>query len=311
VSALVAMLAVMVSLAGCGGAASDGGAGSPTLRGPVDEIGGARPAAVFYPADYAAEVSLPLVVMLHGFSATALLQDVIFGLKDRVDEGGFVLITPEGTADPEGDQFWNATHECCDFFNLEPDDVAYISGLIAEARAHFAVDPARIALVGHSNGGYMANRYACDQRHGTHQVVTRIVNLAGLSHVNAQDCGAVLPVDVLHVHGTADERVFYESNVTDPSLSNPDVVEDDPRLRAGAMELAERWAARADCAAAPDQDLGVYDLSNAVTGAETDALVWPGCTHGSSTLLRANGVGHLWLDATDELRDLVTDFAIE
>lgn len=215
------LLAVVLVLGGCGGAPSST---TPVLLGLVESINDARPAKVFYPNDYAADVTYPLVVMLHGFGANAVLQDLIFKLKDRV---------------------------------------------------------------------------------------TRIVNLAGLSFVDGNDCQAEVPVEVLHIHGTADERVYYESNVTDPSLSNPDVVEDDDRLRAGAFELAERWATLAGCDATPEEFIATHDLSNSIDGPETDTLSWPNCRRGSSTLLRANGVGHLWIDANEEFRQVVVDFALE
>ena len=300
------VLAFAASLAGCEDAIV---VAVPDLLGPVDEVVAARPAKVAYPDDYAADVTYPLVVMLHGFGANVVLEELIFRLESVVDERQFILILPEGTRNPEGGQFWNATNECCDFFNQEPDDVAYISNLIAEARMHFNIDASRIALVGHSNGGYMANRYACDQA-GALERVTRIVNLAGLSFVDAADCRAERPVDVLHLHGTADDRVPYESNVTDPSQSNPDVGEEDARLRAGAFELASRWAERAGCGLTPIENNGVYNLSEDVDGNETDEVTWPNCSRGSSTLLRANGAGHTWLDGNDQFRRVIVDFAL-
>ncbi len=275
-----------------------------TLLGPVEQLHNSRPASVTYPSDYASETTYPLAIMLHGFSVNAFLQDVIFGLSSKVDSHQFVLVMPEGTENPDGDQFWNATNECCDFYHQEPDDVRYISELIEQARSHFNIDPSRIALVGHSNGGYMANRYACEQQ----QVVTRIVNLAGLSFVNADECKPKFPVDVLHIHGTADEQVLYESNVTDPSLSNPDVVEDDERLRAGAFELAQRWGKRADCDATPIEELAALNLSDEREGNETDVLRWQNCVNGSSLLLRANGIKHAWIDRNTEFQQLVADY---
>lgn len=293
-------------LAACGQPIAEAG---PDLLGPVDKLVQERPAKVAYPEDYAADVTYPLVVMLHGFRANVILEELIFRLESVVDERQFILILPEGTRNPDGDQFWNATPECCDRFNQGPDDVAYISSLIAEARRHFNIDASRIALVGHSNGGYMANRYACDQG-GELERVTRIVNLAGLSFVDAADCRAEQPIDVLHLHGTADDRVPYASNLTDPAVSNPDAAAGDVRLRAGAFELAQRWAERAGCGPTPVENNGLYDLSQDVDGNETDEVVWPNCSRGSSTLLRANGAGHTWLDGNDRFRQVIVDFAL-
>ena len=41
---------------------------------------------------------------------------------------GLVLVAPDGTLDPRGHRFWNATDACCDFFDHPVDDVAYLRG---------------------------------------------------------------------------------------------------------------------------------------------------------------------------------------
>lgn len=290
------------------GCANSANGPNSNLLPPVNEIGGDRPAEVFYPDNYAEDVSYPLVILLHGFTANAQVQDIIFGLKPAVTMRQFILVTPNGLENPEGDRFWNATNECCDFFDQAPDDVQYVSDLISDARAHFNIDPSRITLVGHSNGGYMANRYACEQI----EIITRIVNLAGLSFVNAKDCQATHPVEVLHIHGTNDDAVLYESNVTDGAVSDPSVTEDLIRLRAGAFELAQSWAERAGCdTSMPLIDEAIYDLSNDIAGNETDAITWQNCDYGSSILMRANGVGHTWVDRNEQFQKLVVDFAVQ
>src|SRR4051812_3323016 len=96
---------------------------------PPTELGGDRPAAVLLPADYTIDRAWPLVILLHGYGATADLQDIVFGLGVRVDDLGFILVKPEGTTDASGAQFWNATDECCDFGGTGVDDVGYLSGL--------------------------------------------------------------------------------------------------------------------------------------------------------------------------------------
>ena len=55
------------------------------------------------------------------------------------------------------------------------DDSAYLSALIDQIKGTYAVDARRVYLVGHSNGGYMAYRMACDHA----DQLTAIVSLAG------------------------------------------------------------------------------------------------------------------------------------
>ena len=65
---------------------------------------------------------------------------------------------------------------CCDKYDAKPDDVGYLTGLIDEIiAAGWPVDPKRIYLFGHSNGGYMAHRMACDRA----DRIAAIICLAG------------------------------------------------------------------------------------------------------------------------------------
>src|SRR4051794_18792775 len=96
---------------------------SDVSAGPTDapdagevELGGARPVSLFHaPAGYDASKPAPLVLMLHGYGASGLLQDAIFRLQEIADEEGFFLVAPDGTLDSTQKRFWNANDNCCDF----------------------------------------------------------------------------------------------------------------------------------------------------------------------------------------------------
>src|SRR4051794_29474059 len=75
------------------------------------------PAKLYLPDDYRSKEKWPLVMLLHGSSATGTLQNIFFGLSGHVDARGFMLLLPEGTKDKNGSQFWNATDACCDEFH--------------------------------------------------------------------------------------------------------------------------------------------------------------------------------------------------
>ena len=91
-----------------------------------------------------------------------------------------------GTRDPDGNRFWNATDFCCDLHNTQVDDVKYLSGLLEEAATHIAVE--RIFALGHSNGGFMSYRLACEGIPG----LVAIASLAGTSFL------AIPPVALSH-----------------------------------------------------------------------------------------------------------------
>ncbi|MEZ4465444.1 MAG: hypothetical protein R3F43_13445 [bacterium] len=81
---------------------------------PVDPmgltVGGERPARVLLPAAYAEDgPAWPLVLLLHGFGSNGAQQNSYLQIGAHQDALGFVLVVPDGTENPDGERFWNAT----------------------------------------------------------------------------------------------------------------------------------------------------------------------------------------------------------
>jgi polyhydroxybutyrate depolymerase len=264
---------------------------------PPVEIGGARPAAVVLPEDYSPSKRYPLVVMLHGYGANAIAQDVVFGLKKRATAKQFILVMPEGTKDPTGKRYWNADPH--NFLPKDVDDVGYLTGLLDEAERIYAVEPKRIAFVGHSLGGYMTYRMACE----IPDRINRIAVLAGSLSIDPKVCKGTLPVTVLHMHGTADEIVPYASHLTEPTDGNF------PIATIGAEATIGRWLVKDGCPEAwptPAQ----ADLTSA-PGDETDVFHWGNCSSGKTIeLWRIGGADHLLLDANETYRDRLATYLV-
>lgn len=217
-----------------------------------------RPAPVVAPSNYDGKSELPVVLMLHGYGVSGVVQDFVFGFSNRVDEHQFVLILPDGTEDAGGTPFWNATKECCNFYGSDVDDVGYLTGLLDEAAERFPVNPDKVTVVGHSNGGYMSYRLACE----IPDRLAGIAPLAGNTFSNASDCKVGDPVSVLHMHGTVDDTIFYG-----PSAMGP-----------GAEASLERWRDRAGCTDAGTPG-DAQDYVTNIDGAETDVTRWSeGCS---------------------------------
>ncbi|MFW2388065.1 MAG: alpha/beta hydrolase family esterase, partial [Polyangiales bacterium] len=149
---------VLAMVLGCDSSSSGGQSFSPD---PPLVIGGdERPADVDIPNDYDPEVSYPLVMLLHGAGADGATQAGYFQLTNFVDPKQFIMVYPDGTPNDEGRRLWNGA-ACCTADD-EIDDVAYISGLIEEAQETYNIDSKRVYLIGHSNGGFMSFRMACE-----------------------------------------------------------------------------------------------------------------------------------------------------
>ncbi len=246
-----------------GGGGMGGSGGQVFSADPPLEIGSERPALVDIPTDYDPTVAHPLIVILHGFGPfTGEIQAGFLGMLEMVDARGFVMLLPDGTLNENGDRFWNGAGFCCDPDDAI-DDVGYLTGLIEEAKQTYNIDDKRVYLMGHSNGGFMSFRMACEAS----EVVTAIVSLAGSTFADAADCQpATLPVSVLAVHGTNDATILYDG-----------VADAYP----GAVETAETFAAAAGCDTAASSVLGNIDLIDAVDGDETEQVAYTeGCQAG-------------------------------
>ncbi len=244
----------------------------------LSPLGGERPVTPYLPSSYDGRTPAPLVVMLHGFGATASLQELLFQLKQQAERRGFIYLSPDGTPGADGKRFWNATDACCDFGGTGVDDVAYLSGLIDEAKQRFRVDNRRVYMLGHSNGGFMSYRFACEKP----GVVTAIASLAGATFHDAARCTPASPVSVLQMHGTEDSTVRYET-----ASFNETMVP-------GAELTVERWASLNGCAGALTSFGSAVDYVGGDNGAETERLAYEGCPAGGQVeLWRMQGVGHI------------------
>jgi polyhydroxybutyrate depolymerase len=237
--------------------------GSPApAPSPGTDGGGGRPFQLKVPAGYDGHAPVPLVILLHGYGSTGMGQATYFRLPALADARGFLLAAPDGTPDATGRRFWNATDACCDFANVPVDDVAYVSSIIDDVSARYSVDPRRIYLVGHSNGGFMSHRAACDLS----PRIAAIVSLAGAVWKDPARCQPTSPVAVLEVHGDADNTVRYDGGAV--TLGAP--------AYPSASDTVATWAAKNGCGSAltPGRTL---DLITSQTGEETQTAAYAGC----------------------------------
>jgi polyhydroxybutyrate depolymerase len=244
--------------AGTGGATGGGGTGGEGGT----TFGGDRPVDVLVPPSYDAATPAPLLLLLHGYTASGAIQESYFTLQDAAFERGMIYAYPDGTIDGMDSGFWNASDACCDFFSTGIDDSGYLRGLIEEIEAAYNIDPKQIYLAGHSNGGFMSYRMACDHA----DKIAAIVSLAGANPL--MGCTPSEPVSVLQVHGTADDTIFFDGG---DILGN---------AYPSATESVAFWANIGGCAANPTTDPATLDLDTGLTGAETTVARHDGCTGG-------------------------------
>ena len=103
---------------------------------------GRGPVHIRVPSSYDPETPTPLVMLLHGYSNTGLSLEAYLQFAPIAEEFGYIYLHPDGLEDILGNQYWNATDACCDFFG-DTDDSGYLRALIEEIRVQLNVDDQR------------------------------------------------------------------------------------------------------------------------------------------------------------------------
>jgi polyhydroxybutyrate depolymerase len=257
---------------------------APQTDPPPDRVlfGGDRPVTLRVPPGYDHARPTPLVVVLHGYGANGLVQEAYFGFDRLAEEEDILVAAPDGSVSRSGPLFWNATESCCDFADERPDDSGYLAALIREISATYNVDRRRVYLVGHSNGGFMSYRLACDHA----DLVAAFVSLAGAAFPPSQaaDCRPSSRVSVLQVHGTLDDTILYEGNTGEGFVGR----------YPGAASSVAQWAERLGCTGGLVDAEARLDLDAGVRGPETRVARTAGCPAGTAAdLWTIDGGAHL------------------
>jgi polyhydroxybutyrate depolymerase len=213
-----------------------------------------RTARVHVPASYDPTKPTPLVINVHGLTSYADQQAQLSHAIAKSDAAGFIVIHPEGTGTPRS---WNAGACCAPASTEGVDDLGFTSALVDEAAARLCVDPARIYLMGLSNGGHMAYAAACRLA----DTFAAVASVAGT--LQESPCEPSRPVPLLQVHGNADLIVGY----------------------AGGESSVATWKAKNGCTSSAT----TYDHGAA------SCVTHTGCTAGADVVFCSiAGGGHQW-----------------
>jgi polyhydroxybutyrate depolymerase len=237
------------------------------LRGSLISNGLTRTYLTYTPTSYNAAQPAPLLIALHGRLSLGVAMMNVTGFNTIAETEGFIAAYPDGIK-----LTWNDGRTTSGI-NSTADDVRFIRDLIDEISKTRAIDPNRIYVVGMSNGGFMANRLACD-------LSDRIAAFAAVSGTLAtvlqSQCQAA-PRPALLMHGSADRIVRYSG--TSYTLSAP--------------TMQEQWWIRNGCSSAPSVTL-LPDLDPS-DGTRVESSHSSNCLGGSAvTLLTIQEGGHTW-----------------
>lgn len=171
------------------------------------------------------EEKYPFILFLHGGSGTGPIFRFQMNIGTTLGED-YILAFPTATINQDGFTSWNPGGP----FNPTADDIAYLDGLMTAMIATGRVDPDRLMIVGHSEGGMMCYRYVCEEPTKFKAMYSMAGNLEpAISNPNT------FTGKLRETHGTTDQNVpilggigpdaFYPVNwpssyVTTPSFTN-------------------------------------------------------------------------------------------
>ena len=151
---------------------------------------------------------LPLVVVLHGWTATGAAAELYTRMGAKSDQAGFVAVFPDGTG-PKGRLGWNAGF--LDLSGQGHDDAEFVSRLIDHVEAETPIDRRRVFVCGHSNGAFLSHLVAAKLGSKV-RAIGAVAGTIGLDGVKPPRIipKPASPVSVLIIHGMKDPLVAYD-----------------------------------------------------------------------------------------------------
>jgi polyhydroxybutyrate depolymerase len=226
----------------------------------IESGGQARQYLLHVPATYKPEEPAALVLVFHGAGISAERFVDYSRFSNVADREGFLIVYPQGL-----DEVWNPSPES--------RDVQFIRDLIDHLQRRCSVDPNRLYASGHSNGGGMVDRLACE-------LADRIAAIGTISgaYQSSGECSPSRPIPVFAIHGTADTIIPYK----------------------GIPEWAFAWAERNGCDPKPT-DI----LHNVLIGEKR----WNNCREGADVILYTiQDLGHDWTHDLINFGQTIWDF---
>lgn len=232
--------------------------------------------------------NLPVVLVFHGGGGSAEGMADMVEMHKTGEKHGFITVYPEGIGSRIGNfHTWNSGKCCGKAFEENTDDVGFVSRIIDQLVTDYNADPKRIYATGHSNGGMMSYRLACELSEKIAAVAPN-----GGQDQKRESCPLKRPVPVLHIHGKADKCARYEGSEECggcfeklfTSIGLP--FKQPRRVCEPVEEIAAQWAGFNRCSSDVEQTFRKGDVTcNTYTKCKDGAEV---------TLCAIENAGHSW-----------------
>jgi polyhydroxybutyrate depolymerase len=222
------------------------------------------------PPSYDGASAVPLVINLHGFGSNAREQASYSRFPQKGDEEGFIVVSPNGTGEP---QRWT-------FPGLgEVDEPAFIADLLDKLQTDLCIDETRVFAAGMSNGAAISTFIAC----ALPDRIAAIAEVAATAGPRA--CGTDAAIPIITFRGTEDFCVPYQGGTSACGMRLPVVA---------AEEAIRLWGEHDGCDPAP----AVTQVAERVR-----ATAYSACNGFVAAILYTiEGGGHTWPGSIDLAR---------
>jgi len=210
----------------------------------------------------------PLIIALHGWTASGPIFEAMTELGKLGTERGYIVAFPNGLGQRRG---WNAGF--IDLSGQGKDDVQFISDIIESVAKQTKVDRSKIFLTGHSNGAFMSH-YAAAKLGPKIAAIGAVAGTVGVGEKKIPDLPTGTKTHVLMIHCTDDNMVAYAT-------------ESKSLLKGIPQEVGASWWAK---------QLGLGGEPT-IEGAETDARrtrSWTSTNGARVQLVTLGAGGHAW-----------------
>ena len=225
---------------------------------------------------------LPLVVVIHGAFDTAEGMETYSGFSKLSDCENFLVLYPNGMGLFGYLQHWNAEHCCGKAAKDQIDDVGFIEAAIEDVCSRLRVDRQKVFMLGFSNGGMMAYRFAAEKTELLSGAAFLGASMGGRPSEKdpewrIPDPKTSLPVMIMH--GMADQDVPFEGGASKRRGGQ--------RTYGSVMDSVAFWVAHDQCHNEPTTRQ-IYD-------GRVDVTSWEDCSdHSAVSLYLIQGWGHDW-----------------
>lgn len=234
------------------------------------------------------------VLMLHGNGGTMLNSQNFTNLNSVSNANGFIAVYPEGLGAVSTGGFSWADGRGTSADNAGIDDLGFINKLLDTLLANYNIDANKIYICGFSNGGYMTQRFACEQN----QRFAAMASLGSIMDITLfTSCNPQRPIPMMFVVGTADPFVPFNGGTAFGAggLVNQII---------SADTLVNFWKSNNNCLQT-NPPVNLPDINQADSSTVT-VFSYSNCSCNADVkFYRINGGGHTWPGVPNPIYELI------